>query len=254
MWIIYIIYLFITVSDLRIILLGKSLSHTSLVGNLIMGRAAFETEDPSHSVELHCESVRGHVEQRYITIIKTPNLFDPQFSQEKLSQKIKECISFSAPGPHAFLLVVQSYRFTENDRTLLSQILQSFSDQAMKYSIVIDTDSKTDKIDKRGSEAFHNLTKEIKKTFTYEQLLKEEGKKVEELLKMIDKKVKKNGGDYLSCDVFEEVQEQPTSSSREPLKKKRAFFEPLKKTLGLKESVEQHGNFYFSVHTLQTPF
>ncbi|MCJ8749375.1 hypothetical protein PDJAM_G00175370 [Pangasius djambal] len=104
-------------SKLRIILLGKSLSQTSSVGNFILGRSAFETEDPPCSAELlTSESVRGHEEGRDVTIINTPQLFDPKLSQEELSQRINECVSLSEPGPHAFLLVVQPHDFTQKDR------------------------------------------------------------------------------------------------------------------------------------------
>ncbi|XP_053470843.1 GTPase IMAP family member 6-like [Ictalurus furcatus] len=118
---------------------GKVFPQTSIVGNFILGRSAFETEDPPHSSEL--QSVRGHVEGRYITIINTPHLYDPKLSNEKLSWRIKECVSLSTPGPHAFLLVVQPHDITQKERNLLRYILNSFSDQAINYSIVINTDS-----------------------------------------------------------------------------------------------------------------
>ncbi|XP_053474026.1 GTPase IMAP family member 7-like isoform X2 [Ictalurus furcatus] len=129
------------VPELRIVILGKSFSQTSTVGNFILGRSVFETEDPPHSVELHCDIVGGHVEGRYIIIINTPHLYDPKLSNEELNRKIKECVSLSRPGPHAFLLVVQPHDFTQKDRNLLRYILNSFGDQAINYSIVINTDS-----------------------------------------------------------------------------------------------------------------
>ncbi|KAF4080889.1 hypothetical protein AMELA_G00176900 [Ameiurus melas] len=128
-------------SELRIVLLGKSLSQTCSVEHFILGSSLFETEDPPHSVGLQFECVRGRVEGRDITIINTPHLYDPKLSTEELSQRIKECVSLSDPGPHAFLLVVQPHDFTQKDRKLLRYILNSFSDQAINHSIVITTDS-----------------------------------------------------------------------------------------------------------------
>ncbi|XP_053531674.1 GTPase IMAP family member 4-like isoform X1 [Ictalurus punctatus] len=131
----------VEVPELRIVILGKSFPQTTTVGNFILGRSAFETEDRPHSVERHCEMVGGHVEGRYITIINTPHLYNPKLSNEELNRKIKECVSRSRPGPHAFLLVVQPHDFTQKDRNLLRYILNSFGDQAINYSIVINTDS-----------------------------------------------------------------------------------------------------------------
>ncbi|XP_053533025.1 GTPase IMAP family member 7 isoform X2 [Ictalurus punctatus] len=131
----------VEVSELRIVILGKSFPQTSTVGNLILGKSVFETEDPPHSVEFHCDIVGGHMEGRYIIIINTPHLYDPKLSNEELNRKIKKCVSLSRPGPHAFLLVVQPHDFTQKDRNLLRYILNSFGDQAINYSIVINTDS-----------------------------------------------------------------------------------------------------------------
>ncbi|XP_062843368.1 GTPase IMAP family member 4-like [Trichomycterus rosablanca] len=125
------------VSELRIILLGKSHSETSSVGNLILGRAAFETEVPPHSVDQHSERARGLMEERHITIINAPHLYNPELTQS--SQRLKECVSLTAPGPHAFLLVVQPQSFTEEDTNQLKVILSCFSDRALNYSILIST-------------------------------------------------------------------------------------------------------------------
>ncbi|XP_047672588.1 interferon-induced very large GTPase 1-like [Tachysurus fulvidraco] len=125
-------------SELRIVLLGKSLSHTSSLGNLILGNSVFETEDSPHLVK-QCKSVSRQVEGRNITIINAPHLFDPKLSQEELSQKIRDCV-LHEHGPHVFLLAVQPHDFTEEDRIQLRRILNNCSDDALKYSIVITVD------------------------------------------------------------------------------------------------------------------
>ncbi|XP_027027325.2 interferon-induced very large GTPase 1-like [Tachysurus fulvidraco] len=125
-------------SELRIVLLGKSLSHTSSLGNFILGNSVFETEDSPHLVK-QCKSDSRQVEGRNITVINAPHLFDPQLSQEELSQRIRDC-ALHERGPHAFLLVVQPHDFTEEDRNQLRNILNNINDEAIKSSIVITVD------------------------------------------------------------------------------------------------------------------
>ncbi|XP_026767322.3 interferon-induced very large GTPase 1 isoform X2 [Pangasianodon hypophthalmus] len=197
-------------SELRIILLGKSLSQSSSVGNFILGRSAFETEDPPRSVELHCESVRGNVEGRDITIINTPQLYDLKLSQEELNQRIKECVSLSEPGPHAFLLVVQPHDFTHKDRNLLRYILNSFSDQAINYSAVINTDCGFYKSAGEGRKtAIHKLTEECHgRLHSFPQLHEWSKDSVCQLFEKIDQMVKDNGGEHL---VYENVEDAEQS-------------------------------------------
>ncbi|MCJ8749351.1 hypothetical protein PDJAM_G00175300, partial [Pangasius djambal] len=192
-------------SALRIVVLGKSLSETSRVGNFILGTEAFDTEDPPHSAVQHSFIVRGRVKNRHISIINTPHLFHSQLSHEELSQRIKECVSLCEPGPHAFLLVVKPQDFTEEDRNRLRYILKSFSDQAIKYCILIRTE-KTFKplLQRQENEAYHRLRKEFNERYILKELLENEEKSVGQLFEKIDKMVKENGGVHLTCEFFED--------------------------------------------------
>ena len=120
-------------------MLGKNELDNGRVGNLILGRDAFQTEALEVCEEHVSERVRGQVEGRPITVINTPDLFHPQRTQHELSVAVKECVALSAPGPHVFLLVLQPDSFSEEDRHKVKAILNLFSDEAMNYTIVITT-------------------------------------------------------------------------------------------------------------------
>ncbi|KAI5085756.1 interferon-induced very large GTPase 1-like, partial [Silurus meridionalis] len=122
----------------RIVLLGENVPLTNAVGNFILSRSAFETE-VSSSVKQYSEKTSGHVEGRNITIINTPHLYNPQLSQEELTQRVKECISLADPGPHVFLLVLQSKTVTREKHDRVRSILETFSPLSRKRSIVITT-------------------------------------------------------------------------------------------------------------------
>ncbi len=82
-------------SDLRIVLLGRSVSETSRVGNVILGRAAFETEAPPADVEQYSERVRG----KHMTIINTPLLLNPDLTLRHITQGLRECVSLCSRTP-----------------------------------------------------------------------------------------------------------------------------------------------------------
>ncbi|KAB5517586.1 hypothetical protein PHYPO_G00168840 [Pangasianodon hypophthalmus] len=189
------------VSDLRIILLGNSLSDTSSVGNLILGRSVFETEDPLHSVALQCERVRGHVMGRCITIINTPHLFDHTHSHHQLTLYIKECVSLSAPGPHVIMLVVQPESFTEADKRRVDKILSSLSEETHKYTMVVTT--KNIEIGTSVDEDEENVIQKIIAECNYRHL-EFSGCSRANLVGMMEKMVKENKGS-LHCDIYEDA-------------------------------------------------
>ncbi|XP_049331842.1 GTPase IMAP family member 8-like [Astyanax mexicanus] len=128
-----------TVSELRIVLLGKSSSKISTVGNFILGEDVFDTKALPPSVEQHSVRAAGMVEGRNITLINTPHLFDPQLSLTTLNQRVRECITLCSPGPHVLLLILHPDNFPEADRHRLDHILRSLSKDPKKHMLVVTT-------------------------------------------------------------------------------------------------------------------
>ncbi|XP_049329394.1 uncharacterized protein LOC125794037 [Astyanax mexicanus] len=151
----------------RIVLLGKNSSEISRVGNFILHREAFDTEAPPPSVEQRSERASGTVEGRYITLINTPHLLDPQLSEEELNQR--------------------SGNFTEQDQERTRHVLNSYSPSSLDNTIVLNFVEK----DLHGQ----LLITECKG--------RREGITVisnHQLLEKIDEVVKEKGGAYLTCD------------------------------------------------------
>lgn len=188
-------------SDLRIIVLGKSLSDTSNVGNIILGRSVFETEDPVRSVALQCDRVRGHVKGRCITIINAPHLFHQNLSHHQLTLCLKECVSLSAPGPHVIMLIVQPEDFIEKDKARVDQILSSLSEEAHKYTMIVTTQSV--EIGTSVDQDEENVIKEILTDHQYRHLNLSDCSQVD-LVEMMEEIVKKNEGN-LMCEIYEDL-------------------------------------------------
>ncbi|XDV23077.1 hypothetical protein PO909_027793 [Leuciscus waleckii] len=132
-----------SVSDLRIVLLGKNVLENSRVGNIILDTEAFHSEASSSYSQQHSERISGTVEKRHITVINTPHLLQPQLTQHQITQRVRECVSLSASGPHVILLVLQNNDFSEEDLRRVRTVLNLFSVKAIKHTIVLTTDEES---------------------------------------------------------------------------------------------------------------
>ncbi|KAL6460914.1 hypothetical protein MHYP_G00308800 [Metynnis hypsauchen] len=190
-----------SVSELKIVLLGKNSSEISRVGNSILNRDVFDTEGPPPSVEQHSERARGNVEGRYITLINTPHLFDPELSVYQITVRIKECMSLCSPGPHGVVLVLQPDNFTETDSSRMDHILSSLSEKAHKYTLLLTTQNT-----ETGASAGPVQENIIPKVITKYSNRHLEWSKCSRasFVEVIERIVEENGGS-LYCEEFEEA-------------------------------------------------
>ncbi len=186
----------VLVSDLRIVLLGKNPKENSRVGNFILGRAAFESKAPPADVELHIEKHRGKLKDRDVTVINAPHLLLTNLSDSQITHGVKECVDLSAPGPHVIILVLQQNDFSDKDRNRVKYVLNEFSEEALKHTIVFTNEEEI------HNNRIHQLIKEsggghlqfdVQKPGMASEILE----RTEKLLKEIQVK-------FLICDLNEE--------------------------------------------------
>ncbi|XP_073677292.1 GTPase IMAP family member 8-like [Garra rufa] len=185
--------------DLRIILLGKNVSENSRVSNSILGIDVCEsgTSIQQHNVTV----VGGTVKDRHVKIINTLHLLDLNISNHQIEQTVRECVEMSAPGPHAFIVILQYKDFTQEDMRRVKFVLKKFSEEAIKRTIVLMTDKGT-------TSQMHTVTYQFIKECGggHIEFEKENPEWQSDIFKTVDKMIQESQEQYLTCDIYEDVE------------------------------------------------
>ncbi|KAG5282895.1 hypothetical protein AALO_G00035900 [Alosa alosa] len=87
----------------------------------------------------HSESRQGEVAGRRVTVVDTPDWFCSGLSEKDMRQDVGLCVRLSAPGPHAFLLVIPVEPSEGEERRMLEKMEDIFGEGCWGHTLILFT-------------------------------------------------------------------------------------------------------------------
>ncbi|KAG7491544.1 hypothetical protein MATL_G00004960 [Megalops atlanticus] len=206
--------------ELRLVLLGTIGCGKTLSGDTLLG----ERSPPSDvSSSRACRRRQGLSVGRQVTLVEAPRWYWSRGQVEaSVRQETKRALALTAPGPHAFLILIPVGEFTEVERLVPGEIEQVFGKGALRHSLVLFTCG--DYLMGKGGEEYlagedPGLRKVVDQCggryHIFNNRKPQDREQVRTLLEKLENMVQENGGCYLPDAQQREVEGRVEKTERQ---------------------------------------
>ncbi|XP_034147306.1 GTPase IMAP family member 8-like isoform X2 [Esox lucius] len=208
-------------SELRLVLLGRTGAGRRAAGNTILGREEFGAQASPSAVTQKSVRREGEVCGRHLVLVDTPDWFCPGLSLEEIKQDVGLCVRLSAPGSHAFLLVIPVEPSKEEERGVLERMEERFGEGCWGHTVILFTHD--DSLKEQSIEEFlqvgsQDLQEVVEKCGSRYHVLNIKDRthdtQVPELLEKIEEMVSGNRESFYCSQTYQEAEVQVREMER----------------------------------------